>query len=50
MFKCFLAQECTTTRELLATKIANLTLPSEVGDVKAEIASMHKALTGEDSW
>lgn len=49
-FKCFTAQECTTTRELLATKIAGLTLPSAVGDVKAEIASMFKALSGEDSW
>jgi hypothetical protein len=49
-FKCFTAQECTTTRELLATKIAGLTLPSAVEDVKAEIASMFKALSGEDSW
>lgn len=46
----FLVQECANTRELLATKIAGLLLPSEVEDVKAEIASMHKALTGEESW
>ena len=45
-FKCFTAQECTTTRELLATKIVSLTLPTLLDD---EVATMFKALSGEDS-
>lgn len=46
----FIAQECTTARELLASKIASLVLPSDAGEVKTEIASLHKVLGGEDSW